>query len=224
QQVAAVSGIINGGSLLTPFVVKTISEPVTNQVVIEHKKNIKKENIVSKETSDLVKYVLESVVARGGGHHAYIENYRVGGKTGTAQKVGEDHKYMIGNYILSFIGFIPADKPQYIGYVAVDNPHGAIQYGGSTSAPIVKKIFENIINLYDLKEDKTGLPKEYMWYEQKYIELPHIEGMDKKEARNLLTPFVVEYSGSGNKIISVVPRSGTRIKEGSTVKVMLNEE
>lgn len=76
----------------------------------------------------MVRYTLESVVSHGTGKNAYIENYRVGGKTGTAQKVNNG-RYMSGNYIVSFIGFMPADKPEYVVYVAVDNPKGITQYG-----------------------------------------------------------------------------------------------
>ena len=77
--------------------------------------------------------VLETVVAYGTGRNAYIEGYRVGGKTGTAQKVNNGI-YMKGNYILSFIGFLPVDKPQAVVYVAIDNPKGVTQYGGTVHA------------------------------------------------------------------------------------------
>ena len=76
---------------------------------------------------------LETVVAYGTGRNAYIEGYRVGGKTGTAQKVNNGI-YMSGNYILSFIGFLPADNPQVVVYVAIDNPKGITQYGGTVHA------------------------------------------------------------------------------------------
>ena len=109
--------------------------------------DIKKENVISKETSDLVKYVLESVVANGSGRNSYIENYRVGGKTGTAQKVGSDGRYMVGNYVLSFIGFMPANDPEYVIYIAIDNAKGVTQYGGTVAAPIAGNVLKTIINL-----------------------------------------------------------------------------
>ena len=87
---------------------------------------------------------LETVVAYGTGRNAYIEGYRVGGKTGTAQKV-RNGVYLSGNYILSFVGFLPADNPQAIVYVAIDNPKGVTQYGGTVSAPIAKNIMIDII-------------------------------------------------------------------------------
>ena len=93
QQVTAVSAIVNGGTLYTPYIVSSVGDDSKSPV-------IKKENIITKETSDVVKYALESVVANGSGRNAYIENYRIGGKTGTAQKVGSDGRYMQGNYVL----------------------------------------------------------------------------------------------------------------------------
>ena len=118
--------------------IKTINEDYS---VEEYQSNIRR--VISEESSSLVRTVLESVVSQGTGKNAYIENYRIGGKTGTAQKV-KDGKYMVGNYIVSFIGFLPADKPEYVVYVAIDYPKGVTQYGGTVSAPIAKNIMKNI--------------------------------------------------------------------------------
>ena len=133
QQVTAVSAAINGGILYQPYVVKSISDPETNDAII-YNEPVEKRRVISEETSKMVRYALESVVANGTGRNAYIENYRVGGKTGTAQKV-QNGSYMVGNYILSFMGFMPADDPDYVVYVAVDYPKGVI---GSNS----KKCFK----------------------------------------------------------------------------------
>lgn len=222
QQVQSVSTIVNSGTMMQPFIVKSISEPETSIIIEEYKPTIKKENVVSKETSELVKYVLESVVANGSGRNAYIENYRVGGKTGTAQKVGSDGRYMVGNYVLSFIGFMPANDPEYVIYIAIDNAKGVTQYGGTVAAPIAGNVLKTIINLYDLEEDTNGLPREYLWYEQKYITVPDVINMTKKEAIKALNGFTIEYSGQGDKVISTSPSAGARIKEGGIVKIMLN--
>src|SRR5690625_7020819 len=93
----------------------------------------KKRRVISKETSKEMRHILESVVAKGTGRPAYIDGYRVGGKTGTAQKVGPDGTYMKNNYILSFIGFAPADDPQIVVYVAVDNPKDVVRSEEHTS-------------------------------------------------------------------------------------------
>ena len=215
QQVTAVSAIINGGNLYTPYIVSKV----------DNKKNepkLKKANIVSSETSSLVRYALESVVANGSGRNAYIENYRVGGKTGTAQKVGENGTYMSGNYVLSFIGFISSDNPEYVIYIALDHPTGVTQYGGVASAPIAKRVLEDMISIYDLKEDLNGIPKHYRWNDIVYVMVPELIGKTKKEAKSLLNGFKVEFVGSGDKVIDTNPKSNTRVKQGSTIKVLLN--
>jgi len=220
QQINGVSAAINGGYLNTPFIVKYLSEPETNNIIKENKKTTIKQ-VISEETSKLVRYSLESVVANGTGKNAYIENYRVGGKTGTAQKV-KDGIYMVGNYILSFIGFMPADKPEYIVYVAIDNPKGVTQYGGTVSAPIAKNILKNIIDLKKIKQDNTGMIRnEYTWLDTKYIMLPNVIGMTIKEAQKELKEFKIEYSGTGEKVIEQSPASNQYVKVGSTVKLML---
>ena len=215
QQVSAVSAIINGGTLYKPFIVKSIGNVKNNPIV-------RMENIVKKETSERVKYALESVVANGSGRNAYIENYRVGGKTGTAQKVGKNKTYESGNYILSFIGFMPANKPEYVIYIALDHPTGVTQYGGVVSAPIAKSVLENIISIYDLKEDSSGLPKQYKWDDTVYITIPSIIGKSKKEVKQLLKGFKIEFEGDGDKVIDSLPEENSRVKQGSIIKVMLN--
>ena len=221
QQVVAVSAIVNNGVMYYPHILKSITDSKGNTIA-ENAPKIKKENLVTKETSSLVKYALESVVAKGSGHNAYVEGYRVGGKTGTAQKVGSDGRYMIGNYILSFIGFMPADDPQYLIYIALDGAKGVTQYGGTASAPIAKNLFETIISLYELKPDYTGLPKEYTWLDAKYLTMPDVLGKSLKEAKKELTGLKIEVVGNGDTVIETNPQSGSRIKEEAIVKLLLN--
>lgn len=133
QQVAAVSAAINGGTLYKPYIVKRITEHETGQIIKEIEPTKVRENIVTKETSEKVRMTLESVVSLGTGRNAYIDGYRVGGKTGTAQKVNNG-VYMHGNYIVSFIGFMPANDPKVVVYLAIDNPKGVTQYGGTVHA------------------------------------------------------------------------------------------
>ena len=215
QQVTAVSAIVNGGTLYTPYIVSSIGNEQKSPV-------IKKENIVTKETSDVVRYALESVVANGSGRNAYIENYRIGGKTGTAQKVGSDGRYMQGNYVLSFIGFMPANDPEFVMYIAIDHAKGVTQYGGVVSAPIARNVLKDIISIYDIKEDSNGIPKSYRWDDVVYKMIPDVIGKNKKEAKKLLQGFKVEFTGDGDSVIDTSPNVNTRVKEGSTIKVLLN--
>jgi len=223
QQVAAVSAAINGGTLYQPYVVKRLIESETGEIIQENDQN-KVRTVISEETSEQVRYALESVVALGSGRNAYIEDYRVGGKTGTAQKVNNG-VYMVGNYITSFIGFLPADDPKIVVYVAIDNPKGITAYGGTVAAPIAKNILEDAIVALDIEKSKGGIMKEYRSYlDIEYSTVPDVVGMEVKEARNLLKKFNIEYSGTGSKIISMAPVAGTRIAVGSTVRLMLENE
>ncbi|MGM9834599.1 MAG: stage V sporulation protein D [Bacilli bacterium] len=219
QQVTGVSAAINGGILYKPYIVKRILEPETKSVIVE---NTKKEvrRVISEDTSKLVRFTLESVVANGTGRNAYIENYRVGGKTGTAQKV-QDGKYMVGNYIVSFIGFMPADNPQIVVYVAIDNPKGITQYGGTVSAPVAKTILKEAISIFDIKPSKEVMPREYNWLDTKYYILPNVEGMTIDEAKKTLKGYGIVTSGTGNKVLYQEPKGEVYVKEGSTIRIYL---
>ena len=220
QQVTGVSAAINGGTLYKPYIVKSINEGETNSVILLNKP-VEVRKVISEESSKLVRYALESVVANGTGKNAYIENYRVGGKTGTAQKV-KDGKYMVGNYIVSFIGFLPADKPDYVVYVAIDNPKGITQYGGTVSAPIAKNVMLSIIDYKEYPKVESDTTREYTWLDQKYIKLPNVVNMSLTEVKKILKGFNIEYSGSGDKVIAQSPNGNMFVKENSIVKLMLN--
>ena len=220
QQITAVSATINGGTLYKPYVVKRIVEPNTNEIIKENKPTIIKK-VISNETSNTVRMALETVVAYGTGRNAYIEGYRVGGKTGTAQKV-QNGVYMHGNYILSFIGFLPADNPQAVVYVAVDNPKGVVQYGGTISAPIAKNIMIDIIDALNIPKSEYTLDKVYNWYDTKYAIVPNIINLELSEAKKQLKNFTVNYSGTGNIIKAISPSPSTILPVNSTIKVFLD--
>ena len=219
QQITAVSAAINGGTLYKPYIVKSLNDPETNSVIKENAKK-KVRNVISKETSSEVRRALESVVTNGSGRNAYIEGYRVGGKTGTAQKV-ENGVYLVGNYILSFIGFLPADDPKIVVYVAINNPKRVVQYGGVVSAPIAKKILLDSIDALNIEKRETNSEKKYNWDDKKYYTVENVVGKTPKEASKILSKYNIEYSGSGNIIVSQSPEAGTRLTEESTVRLML---
>ncbi len=220
QQVAAVSAAINGGTLYKPYIVKRVAEKETGQIIKEYTPTITRENIVTKETSEQIRMTLESVVSLGTGRNAYIDGYRVGGKTGTAQKVNNG-VYMHGNYIVSFIGFLPANDPKVVVYLAIDNPKGITQYGGTVSAPIVKNIMEDAIVALNISKQEGGTEKKYQWYDTKYYTVPNVTNLTKKEASSQLKNFTIEYSGSGTTIINQSPVAGTRLPENSSIRLYL---
>ena len=220
QQVAAVSAAINGGTLCKPYIVKRIVEHETGQIINEIKPTVIRDNIISSDTSEKVRMTLESVVSLGTGRNAYIDGYRVAGKTGTAQKVNNG-VYMSGNYIVSFMGFLPANDPKAVVYLAIDHPRGITQYGGTVSAPIVRNIMEDVISALGIEKQEGGTEKEYQWYDKKYYGVPNVVGMSKKEATSNLKNFRIEYSGSGDTVISQSPEANTRLPDGSSVRLYL---
>ncbi len=220
QQVTAVSAAINGGTLYKPYIVKSINEPETNTVIKENKKTVVRK-VISEETSKKVRYALESVVSNGTGRTAYIDGYRVGGKTGTAQKV-KDGRYLDNNYILSFIGFLPADNPQIVVYVAIDNPKGVRQFGGVIAGPPAKAIMTDAIKALNIKKPSGGMEKEYQYTDKKYYEVPDVVGMSKAAATKELKNFKIDYQGSGDKVTYQSPEAGSRIYEGETVRLFTN--
>ena len=219
QQVRGVSAAVNGGILYRPYILKNIYDSNSKSLIVESKKEEIRQ-VISKETSDMVKFALESVVANGTGRNAYIENYRVGGKTGTAQKVNNGH-YMSGNYIVSFIGFMPADDPDIVLYVAIDHPKGVVQYGGTVAAPVAKSILESYISIKNIEPSKDVMPKVYNWMDVKYSVLPDVVNKSLDEAKKILKEYRLEYSGNGNKILYQSPEAGLYVEDNSTVKLML---
>ena len=182
-----------------------------------------KKRVISEQTSKEIRHALESVVAHGTGRPAYVEGYRVGGKTGTAQKVGPDGRYMENNYIVSFIGFAPADDPEIVVYVAVDNPKNTVQFGGTVAAPIVGNILEDSLRVLGVEEREGGLDKKYLWPEEPPVEVPNLIGKKTGELSEMLIPLSVETSGKGDVIIDQSPAPGTKLEPGSTLRIYVTE-
>ena len=219
QQVVAVSSVVNGGNLYKPYIVKSVNEPITNSVILENKTKFVRKTI-SKETSEIMKYALESVVARGGGRYAYIDGYRVGGKTGTAQKV-KNGAYLVNNYIMSFMSVVPSNNPEAILYVAIDNPKNTELLSSYTTAPVARKILLDIIDALDIKRQENQIEKVKYFNDEVYYVLPDVVGKTKKEAVKDLFYYNVEYSGSGDIVLTQSPKEGTYLAAGSTVRILL---
>ena len=153
QLLRAASAIINGGTLVTPhFAVKTVNAEGETTKVFEYPTTA---NVVSAENSELMKGLLEKVVAEGGGNRCYIEGYRIGGKTATSQKLPRGS----GKYIASFIGFAPADNPQVIAMCIIDEPQG-IYYGGTIAAPVIREVFDNILPYLGIEQETVEFSTE----------------------------------------------------------------
>jgi stage V sporulation protein D (sporulation-specific penicillin-binding protein) len=221
QQVTAVAAAVNGGTLYQPYIAKELIDGEKGETVMR-KTPVAKRKVISEKTSAEVRYALESVVAKGTGKKAYVEGYRVGGKTGTAQKA-KDGRYLENNYIVSFIGFAPSDDPEIVVYVAVDNPKGVIQFGGTVAAPIVGRIIEDTMPILDVDRRKEQIDKEWTWPDPKMVEVPSLIGMTKEEIFQQMFNLKLEVNGSGGKVIRQSPEPGTKVEEGSTVRIVLDD-
>ncbi len=220
QLVTATSAAINGGFLYTPYVVKGLALHGTTDFIYE-RSPILKDVVIRQDTSAIVRQALESVVAYGTGRGAYIEKYRVGGKTGTAQKA-VNGSYLENNYIVSFIGAAPMDDPELVCYIAIDNPKGVIQYGGVVAAPLVRNFLVEALPYLNIPERQNELHKLYRyWQDITYFDAPNLVGLDKKDLKES-TRYKLQIYGSGTKVISQIPEAGSRIPEGGTVIVYLN--
>lgn len=138
QMAVTVSSIINGGTRVTPHVGAAVLD--TDGGTVETFEYETEKGIVSKETSETMQMLLESVVSEGSGKNAYIEGYSIGGKTATSQTLPRS----ANKYISSFIGFAPADDPQILGIVIIHDPKG-VYYGGTIAAPVLRDIYDNIL-------------------------------------------------------------------------------
>ncbi|MDE6868625.1 MAG: stage V sporulation protein D, partial [Clostridia bacterium] len=146
QLACAVAASVNGGYYYLPRLLKSV---VTSSGRVESGNPVLLNRPISSEASSMLANMLEGVVSEGSGSKAYIEGYKVGGKTGTAQKY-EDGHVAVGKYVSSFCGFFPSDKPQYLALIIVDEPEG-VYYGSAVAAPVANEIFTDIINIKNIQ-------------------------------------------------------------------------
>ncbi|MDX1806914.1 MAG: penicillin-binding transpeptidase domain-containing protein [Paenisporosarcina sp.] len=221
QQVQAVSAAVNGGTLFQPYVVKRIYNEQTNEVIKENEPT-KVRQVISKETSKQVRESLESVVANGSGRNAFRDTMRIGGKTGTAQKA-VNGRYVEGQYIVSFIGFAPANDPEIVVYVAIDNPKHVVQFGGVIAAPIVGEIIEDSAPFIGFNYNKDQIQKEYRWGDNIERRVPDLVGQEKNKIMMIDEPFKIEWHGTGTKIISQLPQAESLLSVDGTIHLYLGE-
>ena len=219
QQVTAVSAVVNGGYLYKPFIVKNIKNP-ENKKILEEKNKTLVRKVISSETSNIMRRALESVVAKGGGKSAYIEGYRVGGKTSTAQKV-ENGRYLVGNYIMSFMAVVPSNDPEAVLYLAIDNPKNTALLSSYTTTPIARRILLDIIDALNIEKQEGGMGKDLEWTDKILYEVPNVVGLTVQEAKKQLVNFNIEYTGTGEKVISQSPEAGEKQEDRGTVRLLL---
>lgn len=219
QMITAYSALINGGNLMQPYILKDVRTTNTDEVVFENKQTIVR-SVVSKQTSDLMRDALEHVASLGSGRTAYIDGYRVGGKTGTAQIVNPDTgAYYDREYNLSMIASAPMDDPKVVVYVVMERPHSAIQYGGTIVGPIIKNILEDVLPYMGVSKREGGIEKSYTWMDTKTYIVENYIGQSKNKVKS--EHFKFEFVGVGEHVIDQLPKMGEKIEEGSTIVIML---
>ncbi len=221
QQMAAVAAAINGGKLMKPYIAKEWRDSVTQSTVGRTEPTMVRQ-VISEQTSAKVRYALESVVAKGTGRNAFIDGYRVGGKTGTAQKA-RNGRYVDGEYIVSFIGFAPADDPQILVYVAVDNPK-ALAFGGLIAAPMARNILESSLHYLNVPKRQGQIKREYVYGDTKYMQVPDLTGLSMNDIFNSYYTLPLDVAGQGKYVIKQSPAPGVNIQEGSKIRVYLGDK
>ena len=220
QLVRAVCACVNGGKLYQPYIVNKIYNSKTHEVVSEKQPKMLKQ-VIREDTSAKVRDALEGVVTDGGGKNAYIDGYRIGGKTGTAQRA-INGTYSGNGYILSFLGVAPIDDPQIVLYLAMDNPKKCVQYGGTTAAPIARKIFMDVLPALRVQKVTQQREKAYVWTDTRTFDVQNYIGKKKSEVKN--DQYGFEFLGEGDYVIDQLPRVGEQIEEGQKVKIMLGNQ
>ena len=221
QLVNAVSAMSNGGYLMKPRLVKELIDSEGN-VVTTFEPEIKKQ-VISKETSDALLSMMETVVSDGSGTRAQVPGYRVGGKTGTALKI-IDGRYAQGKYIASFVGVAPIDDPQFVILVNVDEPEG-VYYGGTVAAPIAQNILAETFNYIEIPPQYTdeelegNIPK---------VVVPDLKNLLIGEAGKTLTELGLRYTteylelNNDSTVIEQFPSAGVEVQKGSIIDLYLN--
>ncbi len=215
--ITSVSAVINGGRLMQPHFVTKITNTSGN--VVYEKKPTVLNNVLKSSVAESLNPLLRDVVSKGGGKHAAIAGYDIGGKTGTAQKY-ENGAIAEGKYVASFMGFYPTDKPKYTVLVVIDEPKGAY-YGGVVAAPIAKDIFQAIFDICETPKNENAEEEEKLM--QANIEVPSLVGLSLTEAVKKLTELGLQYltTGDGVYVKDQIASPGAMVSKGDIVLLIL---
>ncbi|MGI6168270.1 MAG: penicillin-binding transpeptidase domain-containing protein [Christensenellales bacterium] len=215
QLASAACAVVNGGSLMQPTLVSKMVDAEGN-VVQEYEPAVVRQ-VVSEATSATMRQLLESVVADGSGRFSQIEGYRVGGKTGTAQKYDETGKVAVGKNISSFLGFVPADDPQLLCLILVDEPGVPVTFGSVVAAPHVQDVLENSLKYLHIAPD-------YSVNEAEQETVPNVAGLSLEAAVSALMAANLEYEASGTgTVVSQMPEAGEKVSAGTPVALYMSE-
>jgi len=234
QLITAASSVINGGHLMKPYVMESITDPNGN--IVAKTEPIEVRQVVSEETSQRCRTILEGVVDGGTGKRAYVPGYRIGGKTGSSETTKSSGDVLLSRgkdyTIVSFLGFAPADDPQIVVLLAYYAPKPAAPgsnctagdvyiSGGNMAAPMAGELLSDIL-------DHMGVEKSYSEDESAYIDVtvPNLIDQTSSVAQDALTSagFTVRTVGEGSEVTAQIPTGGAVIPKGSEVVLYLGEE
>lgn len=222
QMVTAAAAVVNGGKLVTPYVVDKIIDGEGN--VVKSAQTVVKRQVISEETSATMRQILEDVVTANGGGNAYMSGYRIGGKSGTSEKIDD---YNSGKtpelrYVATFCAIVPIDDPEYVMLVVCDEPTSGYIYGSAIAAPVVSTVFKEGL-------EYMGIYPQYTADElaQQDVTVPWVGGYNSIRAEAQLTAagLKAEYIGStdGTEVTGQVPSAGTVMPSGSTVMLYMGD-
>ena len=213
--ITMVSTIANGGTYIQPRVVKEIINSETGEVT--NIETVKKDRVISKETSEKMLSMMNSVVADGTGRNAQVQGYSIGGKTGTSED-----GVNTGKYVTSFIGTAPISDPEVCILITLYNPTGEGGHqGGGVAAPIASQVLGEVLPYLEIKKDSEEEE------EKQEVEVPNVVGMDISQAKKELKSLGLEIEVKGNSdsnsnITKQLPKAGIKIKQGTSVIVYQN--
>ncbi|MGL5634975.1 MAG: stage V sporulation protein D [Sarcina sp.] len=219
QLLTGFNATINGGYLITPHLMKEVAiRDDKGGLIVEDTFNSEKTQVVSEETSKVIRESLESVVKNGTGLPSYIEGVKIGGKTGTAQMVDDNGGYGAGR-IASFIAMAPADNPKVSMLVTIVDPKNGVASGSSMAAPVIKEMFEKMLSYKSINDI------DFYSGSAESIILPEIRGMKKEEAIRLLElkNLKVNISGEGSIVAKMNILPGTIVKKNAVIDIELTK-
>ncbi len=209
QMAMAVCAAVNGGELLKPYYVRDVISP-TGEVLEHHEKEVVRQ-VVSAETSAKIRKYLTGVVDSGSGKNAAIPGYSVGGKTGTSQKYDETGKVSSTLLVASFVGFTPADDPEYLCMIIVDEPQVPVVYGSTVAAPYVQQVLRNVLTYYSVPPDRN----------ETAVSVPDVRGMTVEQAVEALKKANLDATYMETEVAAAVqrqsPAPGNMVVRGSPV-------
>jgi len=228
QMVTAFSAIVNGGTLYRPFLVRKIVDE--DGVVIRRNAPKVTGHPISKKTSAYMRELLENVVNNGGGQHAKLKGYRIGGKTGTAQISGGKSGYIKKDFLTSFVGVFPANKPEYVAFITFYKPEVEKKYGGIVAAPVFKEVIKRITmkkeilssEIEKIKINNKNFPKIVESKEIDVVSMPNLKGLTAREVIGIFENKEIDFDIKGTGLVEdFYPKEGTDLKTTKTIRLIL---